>query len=141
MSQQSSFRGIQGIREIKARMATLVAWYEKHKPEVRELVIDRKDYDLIERWPKAADVEGLCRDRQRRFLQGHAPYLHHRPGPLREAPRPRTNGDHMRELTELMARGMTLEELAEALRDHADAAVRVLAMKIISGYRPPYDGE
>lgn len=57
MSQISSFRGIQGIREIKARMNTLVAWYEKHKPEVRELVIERKDYDLIERWPKAANVE------------------------------------------------------------------------------------
>lgn len=57
MSNTSSFRGIQGIRDIKARMATLVAWYEKHKPEVRELVVERTDYDLIERWPKAASVE------------------------------------------------------------------------------------
>lgn len=47
----------------------------------------------------------------------------------------------MRELTELMARGMTLEELAEALRDHPEPAVRELAMKIIRGYRPPYDGD
>jgi hypothetical protein len=59
MTNTSSFRGIQGIREIKARMTQLVAWYAKHKPEVRELVIERTDYDLIARWPKAANVEGF----------------------------------------------------------------------------------
>jgi hypothetical protein len=59
MSQPNSFRGIQGIREIKARMQTLVAWYQKFKPELREIVIERKDYDLIERWPRAAGFEGF----------------------------------------------------------------------------------
>lgn len=47
----------------------------------------------------------------------------------------------MRELSELTARSMTLDELAEALCDHPDSAVRVLAMKIINGYRPPYTGD
>lgn len=59
MSQPSSFRGIQGIREIKTRMQALVKWYAQFKPDVTELVIERKDYDLIERWPKAANVEGF----------------------------------------------------------------------------------
>ena len=38
----------------------------------------------------------------------------------------------MTELTELRAKYMSLEELAEALRDHADPAVRELAKKVIS---------
>jgi len=59
MSQPSAFRGIQGIREIKARMRTLVAWYREFKPEIQEIVVERKDYDLIERGPRAAGVEGF----------------------------------------------------------------------------------
>lgn len=59
MTNTSSFRGIQGIREIKTRMTQLVAWYRQFKPELREIVIERVDYDLIERWPKAANVEGF----------------------------------------------------------------------------------
>jgi hypothetical protein len=57
MSQQSSFRGIQGIREAKARLAPLAYWYKRFKPDVTELVLSRKDYDLIARWPKAANIE------------------------------------------------------------------------------------
>lgn len=55
MTQESSFRGIQGIRQIKARMGPLTAWYKKFKPNVHELILDRADYDLIARWPKAAN--------------------------------------------------------------------------------------
>lgn len=57
MATQGSFRGIQGIREIKARLLPLAQWYAKFKPEVTELVCERTDYDLIARWPKAANVE------------------------------------------------------------------------------------
>jgi hypothetical protein len=57
MSQESSFRGIQAIREAKARLKPLAAWYKAFKPEVTDLVCSRKDYDLIARWPKAAHVE------------------------------------------------------------------------------------
>lgn len=59
MAIQSSFRGIQGIREIKARLLPLLEWYRQFKPEVSELVCEREDYDLIARWPKAANVEGF----------------------------------------------------------------------------------
>lgn len=59
MTAISSFRGIQGIREIKARMNTLVEFYRKFRPDVNELVCSRKDYDLVARWPKAANVEGF----------------------------------------------------------------------------------
>jgi hypothetical protein len=47
----------------------------------------------------------------------------------------------MSEISELTARNMSFEELAEALRDHTDAAVRELAMRVIRGYRPPYGGD
>lgn len=57
MAAESSFRGIQGIREIKAKMTRLVEFYRKFKPETQELVISRADYDLIARWPKASSFE------------------------------------------------------------------------------------
>lgn len=53
----SPFRGIQGIREAKTRMLPLISWYRKYKPEVQEICISRTDYDLIARWPKAANSE------------------------------------------------------------------------------------
>lgn len=59
MTEVSSFRGIQGIREAKARLAKLAAWYKTYKPDVSELCISRIDYDLIVRWPKAAHIEGF----------------------------------------------------------------------------------
>lgn len=65
-----SFRGIKGIRDIKARMVELVAWYEKFKPEVQELVCERADYDLIARWPKAADAEGFIISHNGIFYKG-----------------------------------------------------------------------
>lgn len=59
MAAQSSFRGIKGIRDIKAEMEPLAAWYAKFKPDVTILTCSRVDYDLIARWPKAAHVEGF----------------------------------------------------------------------------------
>lgn len=59
MSTPSAFRGIQGIREIKSRLLPLANWYRSFKPEITELVCERADYDLIERWPRAASVEGF----------------------------------------------------------------------------------
>lgn len=70
MSQNSSFRGIQGIREIKSRMAPLVKWYREFKPDVDELICERKDYDLIARWPKAAGVEGFILSQNGIFYEG-----------------------------------------------------------------------
>lgn len=59
MSGQGSFRGSQGIREIKAKMANLVRFYSQFRPDVQELVCSRADYDLIARWPSAANAEGF----------------------------------------------------------------------------------
>jgi hypothetical protein len=56
---QSSFRGIKGIRDIKAELQPLAEWYLKFKPEVDTLTCSRIDYDLIARWPRAANVEGF----------------------------------------------------------------------------------
>ena len=70
MSAISSFRGIQGIREIKARMASLVDYYRSFRPDVNELVCSRKDYDLIARWPKAANVEGFLISDSGIFYEG-----------------------------------------------------------------------
>jgi len=70
MSNTSSFRGIQGIREIKARMNSLVEYYRKFRPDVNELVCSRKDYDLIARWPKAANVEGFLISDSGIFYEG-----------------------------------------------------------------------
>lgn len=39
----------------------------------------------------------------------------------------------MNPVTEMLARSLSLEELAQRLRDHADPAVRVFAEKVIEG--------
>lgn len=65
-----TFRGIKGIREIKARMIELVEWYRQFKPSVTEIVLERKDYDLIVRWPKAADFEGFVHSDNGVFYDG-----------------------------------------------------------------------
>jgi hypothetical protein len=70
MSHQSSFRGIQGIREIKTRMNALVDYYRKFRPDVNELVCSRKDYDLVARWPKAANAEGFLISDSGIFYEG-----------------------------------------------------------------------
>jgi hypothetical protein len=31
-------------------------WMEKFKPSVKEITLKRADYDLIKRWPKAAEL-------------------------------------------------------------------------------------
>lgn len=55
----SAFRGTKAIQDVKQRMQPLADWFTKFKPEVRELVVERKDYDLIARWPKAAHAEDI----------------------------------------------------------------------------------
>lgn len=55
----SVFRGYRGIDEIIQRMQPLVDWTKKFKPEQQCLRLERKDYDLIKRWPKAAHCHGI----------------------------------------------------------------------------------
>jgi hypothetical protein len=70
MSAADSFRGIKGIREIKARMSALADFYRKFKPEVTEIVLERSEYDLIARWPRAADFEGFILSHNGIFYEG-----------------------------------------------------------------------
>lgn len=52
-------RGYWGIREITERMQPLVDWIKKFQPTQRCLTLNRKDYDLIKRWPKAGHSLGI----------------------------------------------------------------------------------
>jgi hypothetical protein len=69
-AQVSSFRGIQGIRDIKARLEPLADYYIAFKPSVTELICSRADYDLVARWPKAAAIEGFDTSDAGIFFQG-----------------------------------------------------------------------
>jgi hypothetical protein len=78
----NSFRGIQGIREIRVRIKPIVEWTKRFKPEQRTLTLERKDFDLIARWPKAANAEefvishnGIFYDGlQLKYSSGHGRY-------------------------------------------------------------------
>lgn len=50
----SPFRGYASIREVVERMGPMGVWMEKFKPECKHLTLKRRDFDLLERWPKAA---------------------------------------------------------------------------------------
>lgn len=47
----------------------------------------------------------------------------------------------MNDISELTARNLSLEELAERLRDHEDVAVRVLALRVIEAELSEYAAE
>lgn len=55
----NSFRGIRGIEEIAVKMAKLVDYLTRYRPDVKQLILSRPDYDLVARWPKAANVLGF----------------------------------------------------------------------------------
>lgn len=57
--QLSPFRGLSGITEIKTRMGRLSAHLKAFTPSCKTLTLKRKDYDLIKRWPKAANLAGF----------------------------------------------------------------------------------
>lgn len=49
-------RGYTSIQEVVAKMRPLAEWYAKNKPKITTLTLARKDYDLVARWPKAAEL-------------------------------------------------------------------------------------
>lgn len=51
-----AFRGYWAIKEVIDRMKPLADWTKRFKPNQRHPTLPRKDYDLIRRWPKAADI-------------------------------------------------------------------------------------
>lgn len=59
MAIESAFRGLRGIEEIITRITPLMNWTKQFKPDQKCLRLERKDYDLIKRWPKASNVLGI----------------------------------------------------------------------------------
>lgn len=55
----SYFRGMRAIEEVLERLKPLAEWTKQFKPEQRHIVLQKKDFDVIERWPKAARVVGF----------------------------------------------------------------------------------
>lgn len=58
-AQTSIFRGYNGIAEIAAMMGPMIDWLLVYKPAPQHLTLHRKDYDLINRWPKAGKMLGF----------------------------------------------------------------------------------
>lgn len=56
---EKTFRGYWAIKEVLDRMQPLAEWTKQFKPQQRHLTLERKDYDLIRRWPKAAHIHGI----------------------------------------------------------------------------------
>lgn len=51
---ESNFRGYHAIGEVMQRMTKLAEWTRQFKPNQQHLTLQRKDYDLLRRWPKAS---------------------------------------------------------------------------------------
>lgn len=99
MAIESAFRGLRGIEEIITRITPLMNWTKQFKPDQKCLRLERKDYDLIKRWPKASNVLGITvlqagQGGGRALVAWPGAHLRHRPGPLREARGAHSNRHH-----------------------------------------------
>jgi hypothetical protein len=56
MAEQSYFRGYHAIKEVTEYLEPLAQWMRKHKPDVGVITLKRQDFDLLKRWPKAAQM-------------------------------------------------------------------------------------
>lgn len=55
----STFRGYHAIAEVIERMRPLADWLDQHQSVARVITLRRRDLDLLQRWPKAADLHGI----------------------------------------------------------------------------------
>lgn len=55
----STFRGYRAIAELIERMQPLAEWCLAHRPACKVLTLRRRDFDLVRRWPRAAEVLGI----------------------------------------------------------------------------------
>jgi hypothetical protein len=53
---ESTFRGFWSIAEVRERTVRFADWLQKFKLDCHEITLARKDFDLIRRWPKAAQL-------------------------------------------------------------------------------------
>lgn len=56
-ARESTFRGYWAIVEVMNRVGRLGEWMKEHRPACKTITLQRKDHDLLCRWPKAA---ALC---------------------------------------------------------------------------------
>jgi hypothetical protein len=119
MSQASSFRGIQGIREIRARIKPLVAWTKQFKPEQRTLTVKREDFDLIVRWPKAANAEEFVISQNGIYYDGFQ--LNFASGPGRYETHPKSTQEGFVHLGVAAEQART--DIANNIKDRADEAM------------------
>jgi hypothetical protein len=55
----SYFRGTSAIREVLTRAKPPAEWTRKFKPHQERLILRRTDFDVVKRWPKAAEIVGF----------------------------------------------------------------------------------
>jgi hypothetical protein len=55
----STFRGYRAIAELIERMQPYAEWMNRNRPDYKVLTVQRRDLDLVRRWPRAAGVLGI----------------------------------------------------------------------------------
>lgn len=80
MAEPSSFRGYWAIKEAVDRMAPLAMWFKTNRPSARAMTLDGRDFDLIKRWPKAAEIHKVAfHEDGRMFYEGFELRRDHKP--------------------------------------------------------------
>lgn len=59
MSTETTFRGYHAISEVLGRVLPLCRWHLANRPECKTVRLTPMDYDLIVRWPRAAELLGV----------------------------------------------------------------------------------
>lgn len=59
MTDDKVSRGYWSIKEVVDYLKPLAAWFEQNRPSVRNITLRGRDYDLVARWPKAAEQHGF----------------------------------------------------------------------------------
>lgn len=70
MSEEKYFRGFHAIKEVAQRLTPIVDHAKKFSPDMTQVRLFAKDYDLVERWPKAAAMHGFTFDGDAIFFHG-----------------------------------------------------------------------
>lgn len=71
MSRESSFRGYHGISTVVSNMQTLADGLSHRRPPAGSITLRAKDYDLIVRWPKAAELHGIVISQGAPYWRGY----------------------------------------------------------------------
>jgi hypothetical protein len=58
-NEQSPFRGYKSIEEVREKVQNLDEWLRTAGKESAPITMLAKDFDLVKRWPKAAELHGF----------------------------------------------------------------------------------